>query len=585
MYSLWNRAIGQHFFNRERSGKTVVLTVDTDTLLEIAQEAELPLTNLDEIDIQFSAAVQEEVSESGWEVGPLERDRYPRCLAKVALLVLVAFRMAATQEASARAYWLRFSELFKGRKPDRVDLESLWRKGLERWANRIQQGEWGRVDLPADRQTSFRWVRLAKSQVLLRLADLRSLPQFFSETGLRPGASRSEIEGVISHQSYKLRQHVCSVLGDQTRRPRALEQIEQSLAEWDGTTYQIPLSRAHAHLRCWIRWVDTEIPQLEGGLLHASETGGELVSGVTLSEILAASDRQLVAEGFSYQSFRRDALLAVWDPWTEGFLEVRVAYPREEVLILVATAEERSWRDLRCVASSGQLEVFRPQDLTGLPVGWIAVRFVVAPALNDDLGPWAELILRRRRFWAEGGLRRSRNVWMAGAGPRIVFEDPIPDEAQVDGDSHPVTDGRLTPENVPQLDEEGTHEIRVEGARPLEVRVASPRLTSSISSGSVAWRAELPKWPSGGDPVLATTSSRSPSVDGVWLEGAWKSEESRAGSGLERQWLEAALAFRGFSRFSRSTVSGHQPLLRLLNAAALHRRGAKGGVWITTISE
>ncbi len=571
MYSQWNRAIGQHFLNPARSGQAVILAVDDTTLLEIAHEAELPLEPAvpKEAGARFSAVVRQEILENGWETGVLEKDRYPRCLALVAFFVLVAFRMKDSEDATASAYWARYSELIE-RRPSGEELKKLWRKGFEGWANQIQLGEWGRVKLPPDRKTSFRWVRLAQSQVLLRIADLRRLPQFFSESGIGLEADRSEIERVLSNQGYRLPQHVRSVLKDPARRPNALDQIEQALAGWDQTTHVTSsVVRATEQLRCWIRWLDEEVPRLEGGL-QAPKDSGRLVPGVTLSDLLATGDLQLAGEDPKYQSFQRDALLAVWDPWAEIFSEVRAVHPEEEVLVLLKV--KRNWQDFQPLAASREVEVFRSHEVVGLPEGWVAVRFVVASSLTGDLGPWADLILLRRRLWAEGGLRLSRKEWMVGAGPWIAFDHPIPTEAWVDDASCPIIDGRLTPDNAPQLDEEGAHEIRVVGFPPLQVRVVSPRLVSSISSEAIAWRAELSKWPSGDDLASFVRSSNSSAMDGVWFEGTWRGEETKIGSSHQRQWLEAALASRGFFSFPKPTISDRR-LIRLLNNAALRRQG------------
>ena len=96
-----------------------------------------------------------EICLHGWTLGVLQRDNYPRFLGFLALQVLAVFKMREDANWSYKAYWGRLRELLHDHTSRYMPLglkgdphQQLWRQGLERWANVLQEERWGVVRLP-----------------------------------------------------------------------------------------------------------------------------------------------------------------------------------------------------------------------------------------------------------------------------------------------------------------------------------------------------------------------------------------------------------------------------------------------------
>lgn len=552
-YASWNEATGRFFLTPDHAGRRVVLTADPETLLDIARDAGLTsgAATSEQAVASLTTAVQQEVLANGWTLGQLEKDRYPHCLAMLAVFVLAAFRMETREEKTGNAYWYRLRELLDPTEEHRSRgalplglteprFEELWR-GLREWANRIQQKTWGFVELPPDRPGPFRLVRIPKSQALLRIADLRGLPRFFQHAGLRPGAPPEELKRKVERSLRFFTSHARRVLEDEHRAPLALGQIAEALSAWDGNADDRPPPRRRERLQHWLR-LHHELERIEGGRLEGE---GRTVR-VDLTEILEP----------------RGVLLAVWDDFEELFREKHKARPGDRVLLLSPASEGVTvYETARLITESGHLQAWGEPgfpSLEGLPAGWIAMDgMLVTHPLDGDLGPWNALLHRQASVLRlEGGLRLSRNVRMAGAGPNLVLTDADRKEICIDGRPYPVVDGRITPADAEVLDEPGRHEVQV-GDTVVEVRVDVPRLAAH--EPNPAWTADPPGWPDGQRSTRRGGSGR-PGVEGAWIEGAW--EESTRGD-MERRWLKTVLEIRGGC--PRSSAS-HHPLIRQLRA-------------------
>lgn len=156
-YDVWNRAIGQHFFDSQHAGQNIFLTVDEVTLWRISRACGPPLqfTSPEQAVDDFVASVRHEICLHGWALGVPQRDNYPCFLGFLALQVLAVFKMREDESWTAKAYWGRLRELLHDYTSPSMPLElkgdqhqKLWRQGLEHWANVIQEERWGIVRLP-----------------------------------------------------------------------------------------------------------------------------------------------------------------------------------------------------------------------------------------------------------------------------------------------------------------------------------------------------------------------------------------------------------------------------------------------------
>lgn len=148
-YHAWNRAIGQHFFGLQHAGQNVFLTVDEATLWRISHDYGPPLqfASSEQAVDDFVASVRHEICLHGWPLGVPQRDNYPPFLGFLALQVLAVFKMREDENWTDKAYWGRLRELLHDHTSSYMPLElkgdqhqKLWRQGLERWANIIQEG-------------------------------------------------------------------------------------------------------------------------------------------------------------------------------------------------------------------------------------------------------------------------------------------------------------------------------------------------------------------------------------------------------------------------------------------------------------
>jgi len=269
-YNIWNTAISCYFFRPEYAGETVFLSIEKDILLLIAESANPPMSfdSPEQAEQNLVTAVRAELQRKGWVVGKLPENikNYPRFLAQLAVQVLAVANMHDDEHWSDNAYWPRLREMLDPNCQQAMPLNltgeahlALWRDGLEHWANNLLHGALGFIRLPVDRHGPGRYIRLPKSQALLRQADLETLPAFFSYVGLRSGEDDPEYikEQISTYKDY-FHRHAQRVLDDPDRIDAACEQIARILRRWDGNSGIIAGSKHHLG-REWVR---------EGGALR-----------------------------------------------------------------------------------------------------------------------------------------------------------------------------------------------------------------------------------------------------------------------------------------------------------------------------
>lgn len=248
-YLVWNDAIGERFFNEDRSGIRVFLYVTREVVNDIAAQHG---TDFDD----FIAAVKNGPpwnTRHGWSICQqslqaleLWRDRaldYPPYLAYLAL-----FALAETVEVegfSRASYYpgLRYilgEEPATGSYPSFDKMYELW-FDLETWTNEDKNGELG--IFYADILGSREYVGLPKAQTILTDDERHKLPLLFAENGFDPSSPPSDRE--ISHllarePHHYLLPHTKRLLDargteETAAREVLLGAILDELEEWDGT--------------------------------------------------------------------------------------------------------------------------------------------------------------------------------------------------------------------------------------------------------------------------------------------------------------------------------------------------------------
>lgn len=248
-YLSWNNAIGERFFNPDRSGARVFLYVTISVINEIGAPHGL---NKDD----FLAAVKTGPpwnSRHGWSICQQAlqtyeawRDRnleYPPYLAYLAL-----FSLADTVEVkgfSRASYYpgLRYvlgEEPAAGSYPSFDRMYELW-FDLEVWSNQDKNGEIGifHADILGNRE----YVGLPKAQTILTDDERHKLPLLFAESGFDPSSPPADRE--LSHllareMHHYLLPHTKGLLENRSSEESAahevlLATIMDELEDWDGT--------------------------------------------------------------------------------------------------------------------------------------------------------------------------------------------------------------------------------------------------------------------------------------------------------------------------------------------------------------
>jgi hypothetical protein len=589
-YDEWNRAIGRHFFNAQHAGQNAFLTVDEATLWRISHDSGPPLqfASSEQAVDDFVASVRHEICLRGWTLGVLQRDNYPRFLGFLALQVLAVFKMREDENWTDKAYWGRLRELLhdytsshmpSGLKGDQH--QKLWRQGLERWANVLQEERWGVVRLPLPKPSRERpdHVILPKSQALLTQADLDRLPAFYRAADFRPGedleveAMQRDVERLLDKPSLFWR-HAQRVLRDNRRR-LAYTQICDDLRQWDG-------GGRTGTARLWLQVRDYDPPELDGGLVAKGKPLREVQLGDVLRHPKYPSALHRV-----FRPLREGYYVTVRDAFREVWEERRYAKPGEEVLLLVRSGEiQRRFEQIRFdVAENEEVEQYHaegeghPQDsipLRGLPGGWGALRFQVREDLSVTLPTWCEAWLHYARLQLIEGLRIGPQTWMAGAGPAVLVRARDVTTVCIDGHFYNVTNHRVTPSQAPCLNEPGLHIVQIEGGSRLQFTIAECPQHPAIL-GPPGWVCQEHAWPA---PEWFREKERlleSRPIAGLILRGpvlhGQPLQPAVAEPPVQQHWVELVLRLRGSRLGTRVSTAetwkpSSNPLIRQLQMIA-----------------
>lgn len=488
----WHEALDEYFFGEHRRGsKRFIFHVDDGVLYEAAKLGGILVSSPDEAKTDFLRAANDAFRKNPLTVGDLTCSKNPDhrpalklCLLAIQVLAVYDMDDSSEDEYTSAAYWPQFEKLAPG--VDRRDLEKmqddLWRKHFADWINGQHNKKFGRIDLPAPREGSGRYIDLPKSQALLRQIDLKELAAALRGSGWKPG---EDIQSDIIRKqlnSTALTGHGRRVWADEGRRELAVMQIRDYIREqWvedladlaeertsrpqtspsgsqagrSGSRASRPLDRPDPPPRLR-RWLSVSSDRQSGHQFQCGimtwPDGNERRDGKRTDkspdQLFGNSDdylrrppvKRIVGDdGKPYDPQNTDYLIAVKQPGFGGyFVERKTAAPGDEVIVILLDAERDSWESgLNVVADPGRRPtVFVSKRSSAqrtaaehLPEDWCAIWLCLKEDLQkedlqqgelDRKSPWSGAIsFPKHKIWLQGGLKLKEHVWLEGAGPRI----------------------------------------------------------------------------------------------------------------------------------------------------------------------
>ena len=215
------------------------------------------------------------------------------------------------------------------------------------------------------------------------------------------------------------------------------------------------------------------------------------------------------------------------------------------------------------------------RDLSGLPKGWGVIRMRLVPDLSGAAEAWRpHLQLDGHTLRAVGGLKLKRAVWMEGAGPRILVENPGPDtclRVASEGFGTQTIPLSENPIQVESLAKPGCHQIWVVGDKSSSITV-NVRSLSPKHSKPGWWSFSAKRWPEHGGEAADLT------LQGLLFEGNLPAAAPTSASFAEHALLKQLLALRsggrvGLTSAERTSLSKScHPLVRALSRCSPEMR-------------
>ena len=257
-YLEWNDAIGDHFFNPDKSGMRIFIYVTKDTITEIGESRNADFND-------FIAAVkigppwitrhgqsicqQALQAYDNWRARKME---YPPYLGYLALFVLADIINVGF---ARHAYYPGLRSLLgehpeSGMYPSFNRMYLLW-DDLALWANQDRNGEWGTFN--ADIVGEWMHVGFPRAQTLLTDEERENLPSLFADNGFDPHSppSDQEISYLLANDPHhRLRSHTKELLRstakqDTTILAALIEAFLEELQNWDGSVPYQPELDGH----------------------------------------------------------------------------------------------------------------------------------------------------------------------------------------------------------------------------------------------------------------------------------------------------------------------------------------------------
>ena len=489
-YANWNHAIASRYFSRDRVGQPVYLDLDDAALAEIGVElginegavehfietirSSLTLTTSNVFQRHIASCRDWLTHQEDWlkEKGLNE----PPCIALLGFFAFVAEQMASDKEFSSSNYYGRLSQILElsPNEKDRVDRQ-FRRTTPVFWGllNRWLENQGGARGYPTafafDRR---RFVGLPISQALVRAADRNKLRRFFAENGFQPGqrASSEELISLLNDwiPASPVSAAMKSTWSQRAARERIAEVAAIELLSWDGLlddeseigSRHIAISiaaqiRSRPRLRVSFELLVRD-SKLEIAGAYSVAVGRHVFNDMknvdvqksdldlwlkvetnySVPDALASNIELHSPGGVEIELARKSKRLTVlrFAPEEGIYVETKHAGLLEKTLLLAQESLCKKVDDYLSLAARPGYQVLSPDDVLGLPGGWVLFRDVqitgVAPTDIDDLAPLQ--VAASAEIALDGGFSLpGRNTWHTLRPPQISAVQLSPGPLQV----------------------------------------------------------------------------------------------------------------------------------------------------------
>lgn len=513
-YQEWNSALSQWFFRPSMAGRPVFLSVDDETLGEIATVSGWPQTGdpagdlagavrrLDDRRGPFAAVARRSLM--WWKAGAGPE---PPFVAALSLTVLAASRAGAGRDRGGGSFYRELRRLLgmppTTEMPDGfdTDIPCMWRL-LAQWLDGPQDGRLGHPTAWAP--PHYRYVGWALSQCLIRAGDRQQLFDFFRSVAATPG---EDLPGeqllaylrVWARTRSGFRPGLCTALEDRDLAPLLADVLHRELARWDGTDREASGRVAlTAELTAWlgrpgylaaaVRLPDgTTSLHMDGSRLVPTAARLVLLPDVPTRRLMGGGSVPATLEDGTQLTIRmpsRDLVLLAVDETLGCYRSVHTARPSTDHCLLVRASA--AVEALRAATALSDQPVVPAARSLAVPPGWVAYtgyRPTGADAPGRPLsgGPLAALVPELGQLaHLAGGLPLSPHghTYLTDGAPDVVVPPANPGNLQVMVDGHLVA--TASPDGLflslgAHLRGAGEHVIGVAGRR-WPVRLVARRL-------------------------------------------------------------------------------------------------------------
>ncbi len=490
LYTKWNDAIFDFFFNPAKAGQSVRLTMDDTALASIASWLDLSEGDFVRSTSNLIRPSATDVFRTFGELNDPNRG-VPFTVGLLAAQVLVASRMHTDDDASKANFWLRFNQTLlrsdsKQPPPAHQMLGTFWRE-LEQRLNVKAGGRFGVLRIPEDPNEAPLQGRVhinyPLSQCLIRQADREDLEMFFRSNARAAECSTSSLVELLSDNDYAFSKAFVSVLsqaralsGMRHELTQAIDEIRTSARRSASISKTSPIPGRRPKVRLKMRKERGELRIVLQRLLSDWED---------IATLSADEWRDGWFEDEELAGFWSGADRSVFVSTDDGYVTSSKVPADTTTLRLLFEADNE---DL-----SGQLSAFTWTEVTlGESLdGLRCLEFAIACSENENLTH--VLALRadaRTTIRILGGLKFERNRYVYGAAPIIRIENANGASVIVSGRMCPTTDsGDIAAGYLPM--EPGVIDVECGDAFAQYEIVDLSREADSSDGGCVGYRVSL----------------------------------------------------------------------------------------------
>ena len=514
-YIQWNRAIAEYYFSEASDNNDVYLTI-TPRILGIAiSKYRTTSISPDVAERDFVKTVSD-VYRTQIITKPNElqlqftfrktdgQDRWPKCIAFLALSVLAAYQMCSDEEVGGNAYYKRLADLLgcklNGNYPegfDRSQFEDLW-KFLQN-NSRIASFE--------PEASSNRYIAYPLAHVPLRQIDVEKLPEFFAMAGYEPESrvSHAKIDADLkcwNRLNYTFSKPGKAALND-NRRQVVITEIAQELKFWNGSVKEAN-GRRSATVEVLLDFINRrpqlyylprrpfEFPQIFDNGINCFESSEE--GWYSLSPVLREHGEALL-KGFSWESTIERTQFVLKRLGTKaiglipsnncsysGYLSRPKLIRGAPCSVLVHESLLEQTKDyLNTIISSRCEAKNHPQ----LPDGWCLFSDLRIERYPEFLPPELSTldIESNVDIVTVGGLKLGRrNAWLLGSPPRLIVTGlENGKKPMIDGQAVAITEDGLLVDEDNALSRPGIHKIEI-GSFSTQIDMIEPE-ASNVATG------------------------------------------------------------------------------------------------------